>query len=190
MPSISCRKAVGPLLVALLAWAPLTQAASSSELEERALKLDQSIQAFKKEVLAFSTEAQGIEDDVLYPPHSRLSVYLSVKVPGLLLKDFSISVDNGAAQTFSYTDRDARALLAEKHVQRVLRANVTPGAHRIRISYTGQMADAKEGAPPVGDSYEAVFDKDQRATDLEFSIARRNRLSRAGISMQQWRSRK
>jgi hypothetical protein len=52
------------------------------------------------------------------------------------------------------------------------------------------MADAKEGAPPVGDSYEAVFDKDQRETTLEFQIARRTRLSKAGISMKQWRSKK
>ncbi|HSW11920.1 MAG TPA: hypothetical protein VLI06_03700 [Solimonas sp.] len=190
MPSINCRKAVGLLLVALSASAPLAQAASSEELEERALKLDQSVQAFKKEALAFGTEAQVIEDDVLYPAHSRLSVYLSIKVPGLLLKDVSVSVDNGAPQTFSYTDRDAKALLADKHVQRVMRANVAPGAHRLRISYSGQMADAKEGAAPVGDSYEAVFDKDQRPTDLEISIARRNRLSKAGISMKQWRSSK
>lgn len=190
MPSINCRKAVGPLLVALLASTPLAQAASSPDLDERALRLDQSVQAFKKEVLELNTEAQGIENDVLFPTHARLTVHLGVKVPGLLLQEVSVSVDNDPAQTYTYTDRDAKALLDEGHLQRVLRSSVAPGAHRIRISYRGQMADAKADAPPVGDAYEAVFDKDQRPTDLEFSIARRNRLAKAGISMKQWRAQK
>lgn len=195
MPSFDCRKAAGLMLVALLV-APLVgppaaaAPPTAAELEEQSLKLDQAMQAFKKEALEFSTEAQSIENEVMFPAHARLTVYLAVKVPGLLLKDVSVSVDNGTPQTFSYTDRDAKALLAENHLQRILRSSVTPGAHRIKISYTGQMADAKEGAPPVGDSYEAVFDKDQRETNLEFSIARRTRLSKAGISMKQWRAKK
>lgn len=196
MPFSDCRKAAGLMLVALPfallapALPAIAAGPSAAELEEQTLKLDQAVQAFKKEALEFNTEAQTIEDEVLYPPHARLSVYLAVKVPGLLLKDVSVSIDNGPAQTFNYTDRDAKAMLSEGHLQRVLRSGVTAGAHRIRISYTGQMADAKEGAPPVGDSYEAVFDKDQRETTLEFQIARRTRLSKAGISMKQWRSKK
>ena len=196
MPFSDCRKAAGLMLVALPfallapALPAIAAGPSAAELEEQTLKLDQAVQAFKKEALAFNTEAQTIEDEVLYPPHARLSVYLAVKVPGLLLKDVSVSIDNSPAQTFNYTDRDAKAMLSEGHLQRVLRSGVTAGAHRIRISYTGQMADAKEGAPPVGDSYEAVFDKDQRETTLEFQIARRTRLSKAGISMQQWRAKK
>lgn len=198
MPLSDCRKAAGLMLVALpvalLALVGPAMAApagpSATELEEQSLKLDQAVQAFKKEALEFNTEAQGIEDDVLYPPHARLSVYLAVKVPGLLLKDVSVTVDNYPPQTFTYTDRDAKAMLSEGHLQRILRSNVGAGAHRIRIVYTGQLADAKPDAPPVGDSYEAVFDKDQRETNLEFSIARRSRLSKAGISMQQWRAKK
>jgi hypothetical protein len=196
MPLSDCRKSAGLMLVALpvalLALAlPATAASpSAAELEEQTLKLDQAVQAFKKEALEFNTEAQGVEDEVLFPPHARLSVYLSVKVPGLLLKEVSVTVDGNAPQTFTYTDRDAKAMLSEGHMQRVLRTAVGAGAHRIRISYSGQMADAKPDAPPVGDSYEAVFDKDQRETNLEFSIARRTRLSKAGISMTQWRPKK
>lgn len=189
LPS-NCRKAAVPLLVALFVSVPGHAAVAAADLDERAQKLDQAVQALKKEVLAFNTDGQRAEDEILYPPHSRLSVYLAVKVPGLLLKDVSVSLDNGPAQTFSYNDRDAKSLLAERHLQRILRANIAPGAHRIRISYSGQMADAKADAAPLGDSYEAVFDKDNRETTLEFSIARANRLSRAGVSMKQWRPKK
>lgn len=189
MPTIRCRKAVGSLLAALLALAPIAVQASV-ETDERALNLDQSIQAFKDEVLDFSREAQNIEDDVMYPAHSRLSVYLSVRIPGLLLKEVSVSVDQSPPQVITYTDRNARAMLADLHLQRILLASVTPGAHRIRFRYSGQMMDAKEGAPPVGGEFEAVFDKDSRETELEIVISRPNRLSKAGISMKQWRARK
>jgi hypothetical protein len=189
LPS-NCRKAAGSVLVALLVLAPGPLFSADAGFEERAQKLDQSIQALKKEVLDFNTEGQRIEDEILYPPHARLSVYLAVKVPGLLLKEVSVSLDNGPAQSFTYSDRDAKSLLAERHVQRILRANIGPGAHRIRLTYSGQMANAKADAPAVGDSYEAVFDKDTRETSLELVIARPNRLARAGISMKQWKAKK
>lgn len=190
LPSHCCKTAA-TVLVALLLSAPgIAAAVATADLDERAQKLDQSVQALKKEVLEFNTEGQRIEDDILYPPHSRLSVYLAVRVPGFLLQEVSVSLDNGPAQTLSYSDRDAKALLAERHIQRILRTNIAPGAHRIRLTYRGQMADAKPGATPLGDSYEAVFDKDNRETSLEFSIARPNRLSRAGVAMKQWRAKK
>jgi len=189
MPTIHCRKAVGSLLVALMAATPIASQASS-ESDERALKLDQSIQAFKDEVLDFSREAQNIEDDVMYPAHTRVSVYLGVKIPGLLLKEVSVAIDQAPPQIITYTDRDARAMLADRHLQRILLGSIQPGGHRIRVKYSGQMMDAKENAPPVGDSFEAVFDKDSRETELEISISRPNRLAKAGISMTQWRAKK
>lgn len=184
------RKAAGWLTFALLTALPGISLAADAELQERAQKLDQAIQDFKKEVLDFNVEAQQVEDDILYPPHSRVTVYLSVKVPGLVLKTASVSVDNGPPQTVNYGERDAKALLAERRAQRLLRANLAPGAHRIRLTYSGQFADAKPDAPPVSGSYEAVFDKDHQPADLEFSIARPYRFAAMGISLQQWRPKK
>ncbi len=191
MPSILSRKAAGTLLFAWFALVSgIAGADTQEQLDERALKLDQAIQALKKEVLDFNVEGQRAEDDILYPPYSRVSVYVAVRVPGLLLKQVTVSIDNAPAQTINYSDRDAKSLLSEQHMQRVLRANVGPGSHRIRFSYTGAMADAKADAPPIGDSYEAVFDKDSREAELELRIARPTRFSKAAVTMKQWRAKK
>lgn len=182
-----CRKAAGWLLFALFVSVSGPLRAADTELQERALKLDQAIQDFKHELVAFNADAQHVEDAILYPDHSRLAVYLTVRIPGLLLKDVSVSLDNGPAQTLTYSDRDAKALLAEPHAQRILLANIAPGAHRIRLTYSGQLADAEPETPPVTGSHEAVFDKDHQPAELEFRISRPYRFAATGITLQQWR---
>lgn len=173
------------LLVALaLGLAPGAEAADAGEM---ALKQDQAIQALKNEVLGFAAEAQAIETDVLLPPHARASIYLSVKVSGLLLEEASVTIDDRPPEVYHYDGNDARALLNERSAQRLTRLLVSPGAHRIRVTFSGHYADDKKDAPPVTDTYEAIFDKDAREAVLEFTIARERRFSsRPRLSLKQW----
>lgn len=162
-------------------------AAPAADGDEQALKQDQVIQALKSEILQFSAEAQGIETDVLLPVHARASIYLSVKVSGLLLEEASVTIDDRPPEVYHYDGNDARALLSERSAQRLARILVNPGAHRIRVSFSGRYADDKADAPPVTDTYEAIFDKDAREAVLEFTIARERRFSsRPRLSLKQW----
>src|SRR5690606_30819802 len=69
------RRALRPLLVALL---PLHAAAAdqAADIAERAIRLDQTVQALKDEVVELTVEAQSIENTVLVPEHLRVSVYV------------------------------------------------------------------------------------------------------------------
>jgi hypothetical protein len=185
---MSFARGLPALCVLFVLWiAGTALAAEPVQTDDHQLELDQTIQALKDEVVEFTREAQGVEDDVLFPPETRLSVYLGVKVSGLLLKDVSVTLDDKPAESYHYEDRDARALLSDLNLQRLMRANIEPGAHRIRITFSGQMANAKPEAAPIDDSYEAIFDKSATPAELEFVISRTSRLAKSRISMKQWR---
>lgn len=187
MRLIRGRRASRLLLAALL---PLPLAAAEApDTAERAVRLDQAIQALKDEVVELSRDAQAIETAALIPEHRRVSVYLGVGVRGLLLSEVSVAIDDRAPEVHHYDEHDARALLAEHSLQRVLRTVAEPGPHRIRVSFTGRYADDKPDAPPVTNSYEAIFDKDHREAELEFRIERVSRFgNQTRLSMKQWRA--
>jgi hypothetical protein len=179
------------LLFAALFPLPVAVAASAQDTAERAIRLDQTIQALKDEVIELSREAQAVENAAIIPEHRRLSVYLKVAVSGLLLEEVGIAIDDQPAEVYHYDEFDARALLGEHALQRVLRTSVEPGPHRIRMSVKGQYADAKPDDPPVTDSYEAIFDKSQRETELEFVVTRASRFGdELRLSMKEWRRRR
>lgn len=182
------RQALCVLFAAALAGAGVANAAEQASTGDPELQLDQSIQALKDEVVEFTREAQSIEDDVLFPAETRLDVYLGVKVSGLLLEEVSVSLDERPAETITYGDRDARSMLSDLNLQRLLRTNVSTGAHRIRVSFRGRLADADPDTAPIVDSYEAIFDKTAAPAELEFVISRPNRLSKSRLSMKQWRA--
>lgn len=187
MRLIRGRRVLRPLLVALL---PLHAAAAdqAADFAERAIQLDQAVQALKDEVVELTVEAQSIENTVLVPEHLRVSVYLRVDVAGLLLDEVNIAIDERAEESYRYDDKDARALLSEQALQRVLRVTVGEGAHRIRLRYRGHYADDTELDPPVVGTYEAIFDKDPEETELEFTISRASRFGdELRTSMKQWR---
>lgn len=187
MRLIRGRRALRPLVVALL---PLHAAAAdqAADITERAIRLDQTVQALKDEVVELTVEAQSIENAVLVPEHLRVSVYLRVDVAGLLLDEVSIAIDDRAEESYRYDEKDSRALLSEQAVQRVLRATVGEGAHRIRLHYRGHYADDTELDPPIEGTYEAIFDKHPEETELEFTISRASRFGdELRTSMKQWR---
>ncbi len=181
-------KAHGVLVAVALC---LTAPAFAAETDEQAIKLDQAVQTLKQEVLEFNAQAQAVENEALLPSHARVSVYVGVRVGGLLLSEVSVMIDDRRPEIYHYDETDARALLHEKSVQRIVNTTLPPGAHRIRISFRGQFADDKADAAPVTDSFEAIFDKDQRPAELEFTIARERRFGgKPRITMQQWRAAK
>lgn len=177
-----------PLLIAA-ALLPLSLAAAETpDTTERALRLDQTIQGLKDEVIELTREAQDIESIALVPDYQRVSVYLRVGVRGLLLSEVSISIDDKTIDVYHYDEKDSRALLADNSLQRLLRTTVTPGPHRIRIEVVGKYADDKEGAAPTKAQFEAIFDKDEREAELEFAITRASRFGEElRIGLKQWR---
>lgn len=156
--------------------------------DEAALNLDQAVQALKDEATQFNRDAQMAEDTFLYPPHSRLSIYVSNDIPNLLLTEISIAIDADAPIVYRYDEIDSRALLKDNALQRLVHTNVSRGAHRIKVSYAGQYTEADAGADPVSGRYEAVFDKGIEAAEIELELLRGARKGAPGFRVREWRA--
>lgn len=152
-----------------------------------AVKLDKTIQDLKNETLQFNREATALERDVLYPAHSRLGLYLGVRINNLLIKEINISLDNGAPQKITYDEKQARALFQSSNIDRLLYTNLTPGSHRIHADYIARYDGSKDSAPPITGSYDAVFDKTFSESELELVLARGRSSSKPGLSLKEWR---
>lgn len=163
------------------------QAREPGAPDEAAISLDQAVQALKDESIQFNRDAQMAQDEFLYPPQTHLSVFVSNRVENLLLDRISVSIDGGAPVNYVYDELDSRALLEDNALQRLVLANVARGPHRITAVFSGHFGDAKDGAKPVTDRFEAVFDKGLEAAQIELVVlrgARRN--SAVGIRLKEW----
>ncbi|NKF23778.1 hypothetical protein [Solimonas marina] len=162
--------------------------AATQDLDDRAVQLDQNVQALKDEVLEFNKEASKAEVDAVLPDYLRLNVYLSVEAPGLLLDKVTVSLDDQTPETYHYDAFDSRAILTKGSTQRLLRVAAQPGPHKLHISFSGKYADAKPDSPPITDQYSTTIDKSAQTTDVEFMIARQSRFGgKPRLSMKQWR---
>ena len=56
-------------------------------------------------------DVQAIEQAMLYPDQSRTSIYVAVKVPGFLVDDLTVRINENEAITRAYSDSEARAFL-------------------------------------------------------------------------------
>lgn len=157
-------------LLAALLWTQAIQAAEPPQPTTEAIALDEAIQGLKDESLELNRELQQLEDNYGYPPHSALSVYLGSVAPSAFITEVSVSLDDGPYTRYTYSEREARALF-DKGLHRVLRANVAPGPHRLRVEMSGKsFKDAN--AVPFTERAEGVFDKGEREAEIEISFGR------------------
>lgn len=141
------------------------------------LKLDQALQGLKDEAIEFNRDAEIAEDEYLFPPETRLSIYLSNDFSQLFLDKVSLTIDNDPAIVHEYSEVDAYALQREGALQRLVRRNISRGGHRILLTYSGHVGDPESDGIPTQGRFTGVFDKHSRAAEIELRIqrgARRN----------------
>lgn len=164
------------------------QAADTAAPDEGALNLDQAVQALKDEGIQFNRDAQMAEEAYLFPPATRLAVYVSNRIRNLLLKEVSIRVDDREPVTYRYGEIDARALLEKGAMQRLMLTNLDRGAHRLQVAYSGRFMDGDEQTGEFAETYQAVFDKGLDAAELELEILRGSRKGAPSMKLKEWRA--
>jgi len=169
---------------ALIACLPLACGAAAQQDEMQAI--DRDLQALKAEVLDLNQGATRAEAALQYPDETRVSIYVGVDAPGMLVEDVIITVDN-AAPTVRKFDVIESIALQRRGLYRALRLNTTPGSHRIRVEFSGRYVDAKPGTPPMRARYEGVFDKTVQPSDLEVLISIAAYGKPATIRLRDWR---
>ena len=175
-------------LLAMLLVTGTTQAATQPQAiptADPAPQLDQNLQALKEEAINIRAELQSTEQTLLYPDATRVVIYFSVPVSGLLVQSITVSVDDGKPFQYKYINAEAIAL-QRRGIQPLVKLNAGAGTHRIRADVVAQFADAQASTPPLTDHLEATFTKARAAANVELSLTRRSVVSRPALEVYEW----
>jgi hypothetical protein len=148
--------------------------------------VDQNLQQLKQQALDIDQQALAAEEDFLYPVRTRVNIYVGVLIPGMLIKDMTITIDGGAPLHYEYNAKESQ-VLQDGGLQRVLRINAEPGSHQVHAEFTAQYSDAKAGDAPFTGSLNASFDKSERTADIELALLRTGFLTPPELRLKDWR---
>lgn len=125
------------IAVILIIWVPLT--CFSEQLSREQIKgLDEQIQEIKKDVLAISSELNLLEEKLLYPSNTQVSVFISVVKGSSYNPDaVQIKIDNKKVAYHIYSFKEVDAL-QRGGVQRIYTGNIRGGDHQLEISLIGK----------------------------------------------------
>ncbi|MEP5764070.1 MAG: AraC family transcriptional regulator [Halieaceae bacterium] len=155
------------LLCLALCLAPVLQA---DEVEPQSpaqdASLNEQIQTIKQQTLELNRDLFILEEELLYPSDTQLSVFLSLDVGEFFKLDaVKLTLDGKVVTNYLYTDRQLSAL-RRGGVQRLYLGNVKSGEHEIVAVFTG--------FGPKGRDYrrgtELVIDKTTGPKHLELKI--------------------
>jgi hypothetical protein len=112
------------------------QPTESSELQG----IDDQVQTLKKEVIQINHELSLLEEKLLFPSTTQISVFVSLEAPqGFRLDSAELSIDNQVVAKYVYTFRELEAL-HKGGVQRLHTGNISTGSHNLSVLLRGKSA--------------------------------------------------
>ncbi len=154
------------VLCALLVFATGANAAESEAEGEQFQSLDQQTQDLKEEVLNLNRDLFLLEEELLFPSSTQVTVFLSMDVGEFFALDsVQLKIDDKVVTNYLYTEREVAAL-HRGGVQRLHMDNLKAGEHEIVAILVGkgpQGRDYRRGA-------NLVFEKGLSPKFLELRI--------------------
>src|SRR5690349_24933991 len=106
----------------------------SSELQG----IDDQVQTLKKEVIQINHELSLLEEKLLFPSTTQISVFVSLDAPQeFRLDSAELSIDNQVVAKYVYTFRELEAM-NKGGVQRLHTGNIATGPHNISVLLRGK----------------------------------------------------
>ena len=135
-------RALYGLLCFMLQFAAPAQAEEVSR--EQIKGIDEQVQEIKKDVLSISSELKLLEEKLIYPSSTQVSLFVSyTRKDKFRLDSMEVMLDNKIVATHVYSFKELEALQAGG-MQRIYTGNVQTGEHLIKVGYIGKGADGRE----------------------------------------------
>jgi hypothetical protein len=123
------------ILAGLLLW-PLLLAAESKAPAESGIRED--VQTLKQQVLELNRDLFLLEEELLFPSNTQISVFLSMNVGEFFqLDSVKIKIDGKEVADYLYTQREIDALV-RGGVQRIHIGNLRTGEHELVAFFIGK----------------------------------------------------
>ena len=144
--------------------------------------LSKEIQGLKKSVVDLNKDLQLMEEELLFPSSTQLSLFVSLDIGQYFtLESIKVKLDGKQVATHLYSDKQRQAL-ARGGVQRLYITNLNLGKHTIAAFFTG--------IGPNGRAYkratELEFQKKQGSQYLELAIIDDSAKQEAKFTIKQW----
>lgn len=106
--------------------------------EEQIKAIDGQVQDIKADVLDISTRLIQLEEKLIYPPNTRMSIFLAVAQGDKFRLDaVNIKIDGKDAAHHIYTVKELEAL-QRGGVQRIYTGNIRTGEHALEVALIGK----------------------------------------------------
>lgn len=129
--------------------------------------IDEQVQDIKKDVLGISSELVQLEEKLLYPSSTQVSLFVAIaKDDKFSLDAVDISMDGQETTHHIYTFKELEAL-QQGGVQRIYTGNVRTGEHTLEVTLIGKTA----GNDDYRQSASYRFSKDEGPRLVEITVA-------------------
>jgi len=99
--------------------------------------LDEQVQSLKGEVISINRELMLLQEKLVYPSNTEMSVFVSLQAGNKFsLDSIDLQIDNKSVQKHVYTYRELEAML-NKGVQRLYTGNLANGKHAVSVKISG-----------------------------------------------------
>ena len=117
----------------------------ASEVTKDQIKgLDEQVQDIKQDVLALTSELTLLEEKLLFPSNTQVSLFVSLTGDkDFVLDSVQIKMDNKVVAQHLYTYKEIEALRAGG-VQRIYTGNIKTGDHALVASFIGRAESNNE----------------------------------------------
>ena len=117
----------------------------AAEVTQEQIKgLDEQVQDIKKDVLDLTSELSRLEEKLLFPSNTQVSLFVSVAGDeSFVLDSVQIKMDNKVVAHHLYTFKEIEALRAGG-VQRIYTGNIKTGDHQMVASFIGRSKSGNE----------------------------------------------
>lgn len=128
----------------LLLTGQLSVSVAEEVSKEQIMGLDEQVQDIKKDVLGISTDLNLLEEKLLYPSNTQVSLFVSL-APGddFRLDSVEIELDGKAVAHHIYSFKELEALHAGG-MQRIFTGNARSGEHQLKVGFVGKSAQGSE----------------------------------------------
>jgi len=168
-------------LLALLICAPLALSSAQELSGDNTRSLDGQVQEIKSDVLSIASELSNLEERLLFPSNTQISLFVTVaENEDFRLDALQVEIDGQLATHHIYSFQELEAL-QKGGVQRVYTGNIVTGEHQLRITVMGKLDNGNDFN--AADSF--VFAKGVKPKALGVTLARLGS-GAGGIQVRDW----
>lgn len=144
--------------------------------------LSKEIQGLKKSVVDLNKDLQLMEEELLFPSSTQLSLFVSLDIGQYFtLESIKVKLDGKQVVTHLYSEKQRQAL-ARGGVQRLYLTNLNLGKHSIVAFFTGIGPNGR----PYKRATELEFQKEKGSQYLELAIIDDSAKQEAKFTIKQW----